>query len=349
MIKVTKEDFQNFYDGKQVCLYTVSNGKMSFSVTNFGGAITKILVPSKTGVLENVVLGYDSVHHYIRGNFCYFGVIAGRFANRIANSSFEIDGNKYFLDKNEGEHSLHGGFVGINRRVFDIEPVEIDEKLGGVKLSYLSKDGEQGMPGNLKINVFYLLDNENNLKIKYVVESDKKTPVNLTNHTYFNLSGDCKKNIFDTVLQISSEKILEVDDKLIPTGKFVSVENTPFDFRKPKKIGADIKKLKKGYDHNFCLVGDDYDGKLQQVSVVYEPKSGRKMTTFTTMPGVQVYTSGSLYTHYGYKGKKYKAYDGFCLETQFYPDAPNKPNFPNCVIEANKEYQYETVYKFEVC
>ena len=222
MINVKQETFENYFDGKKLCLYTISNETMSFSVTNYGGIITKILFPAKNGKLENLVLGYDSVERYIRGNGCYFGVIAGRFANRIANSSFEIDGNKYFVDKNEGEHSLHGGFLGINRRVFDIEPVEIDEKLGGVKLSYLSKDGEQGMPGNLKINVFYLLDNENNLKIKYVVESDKKTPVNLTNHTYFNLDGveNTQENLSakKSVEQTLHDAIKYVRDRQFPEG-----------------------------------------------------------------------------------------------------------------------------------
>ena len=349
MINVKKEDFQNSYDGKKVFLYTVSNGTMSFSVTNYGATVTKIEFPSKNGEMENLVLGFDSVEEYIKGNGCYFGVVAGRFANRIGNGCFQIDGKNYQLDQNDGKNCLHGGFVGINHRVFDIEPVQIDENLAGLKLFYLSKDGEQGMPGNLKITVFYLLSPENKIHIKYVLESDKKTPVSLTNHTYFNLSGDCKENIFDTELQIESENILENDDNLIPTGKLLKVENTAFDFRKAKKIGADIEKVSGGYDHNFCLISETekYDGKLKKVSVAYEPKSGRKLTTYTTMPGVQLYTSGSLTPQTGYKGKNYQPYDGFCLETQFYPDSPNKPNFPNCVIEANKEYTFETIYQFE--
>lgn len=349
MINVKQEKFENYFDGKKLTLYTISNETMSFSVTNYGGIITKVLFPAKNGKLENLVLGYDSVERYIRGNGCYFGVIAGRFANRIGKGCFSIDGVEYQLDKNDGENTLHGGFVGINNRVFDIEPVVFSDNLAGVELSYLSKDGEQGMPGNLEINVFYLLDNENQIKIKYSVKSDKKTPVSLTNHSYFNLTGDCKENIFETELQINSGHILEIDEKLIPTGKLLEVENTPFDFRTSKKIGTDIEKLSKGYDHNFCLdLNGEYDGKLKEIAIAYEPKSCRKMTTFTTMPGVQLYTSGSLYTHTGYKGKVYNAYDGFCLETQFYPDSPNKKEFPNCIIEANKTYDFETVYKFEV-
>lgn len=349
MIKVVKEKSQNSLDGKKVYLYTVSNGNMSFSVTNYGGTITKIIMSSKTGKEENIVLSYDTLEEYIKGNSCYFGVIAGRFANRIGNATFTLDGIEYQLDRNDGNNCLHGGFIGINHRVFDIEVVNLEENLAGVKLSYISKDGEQGMPGNLKINVFYLLDDKNQLKIKYICESDKKTPVSLTNHTYFNLSGDCKENIFETELQLESDFILDIDENLVPTGKLLEVKNTPFDFKKAKKLGSDIEKVLGGYDHNFCLVTDNYDGKLKKVSVAYDEKSGRKMTTYTTMPGVQLYTAGSLTPHIGYLGKNYNPYDGFCLETQFYPDSPNKKEFPNCILEANKEYVFETIYHFEIC
>ena len=350
MIKVVKEDFENSVDGKKVYLYTISNDVMSFSVTNYGATITRILFPSKNGKIENIVLGYDSVNQYIKGNSGYYGVLAGRFANRIGKGCFILDGVKYQLDQNDGKNCLHGGFVGLNHRVFDIEPVTIDENLAGVKLYYLSKDGEQGMPGNLNINVWYLLDDKNQLKIKYDVNSDKKTPVSLTNHSYFNLSGDCKENILETELQIESDYVLEIDENLIPTGKLLKVENTAFDFRTGKKIGSDIEKIPLGYDHNFCLVADseNYSGKLKKVAVAYDAKSGRKLTTYTTMPGVQLYTSGSLTPHKGYQGKNYEPYDGFCLETQFYPDSPNKIEFPNSVIEANKDYSFETIYSFEI-
>lgn len=343
MISIVKEDYSNYYCGKEVSLYTVSNGKMSFSATNFGCTITRIFVPDSKGNVENVVLGFDSVSDYLKINPCYFGVLAGRFANRIGKAQFKLEGVTYNLDKNDGENSLHGGYCGLHTNVFDVEIVEKSDDEKGLKFSYLSPNGEEGFPGNLKISVEYLLNSKNQLVINYFAVSDKATPLSLTNHSYFNLTGDAKADILNHELFMDSDKYLEVDGQLIPTGNLTDVTGNAFDFRKPKTIGKDVAQVKGGYDHCYCL---KTDGKLTKVSECFEPVSGRKMTTLTTMPGVQLYTGGSLSKMTGYKGKEYDKFYGFCLETQQYPDAPNKPDFPSCIIEANKEVTSNTIYEF---
>jgi aldose 1-epimerase len=339
----------------QVDLYRLTNKNgVEAAITNYGGAIVSLKVPDRHGTLEDVVLGYDSVEGYVADKV-YFGAIVGRYGNRIARAQFTLDGKTYTLAKNNGENTLHGGIKGFNKAVWSAK--EISAKDGqALELTYLSKDGEEGFPGNLQVRVVYTLTDANELKIEYSATTDKKTVVNLTNHAYFNLlgvglgSGD----VLGHVLMIEADKFTPVDATLIPTGELRSVEGTPFDFRKPTKIGERIDsndeqiKLGGGYDHNFVLrrkAGDP----ISLAARVVEPASGRILDVWTTEPGVQLYTGNFLDGSVHGKGEvAYPKRSAFCLETQHFPDSPNQPKFPSTELKPGERYQTTTIYKFSV-
>lgn len=341
MITINKEPFGRV-DGKQVDLYTIVSGQMTVKITNYGAIVTSILVPDRIGHIEDVVLGFDSLAGYT-GEHPYFGCIAGRYANRIAKAKFELDGKEYSLFANNGENHLHGGLKGFDKKVWDAAEFRSREE-AGIDLTYTSPDGEEGYPGEMKVLVRYTLSPHNELKIRYRAESTKPTPVNLTHHSYFNLKGAGKGDILDHELQIDAEQYLEVDDGLIPTGELKEVAGTPFDFREPKTIGEYIGSVKGGYDHNFILYNE---GQFSLVAILSEPICGREMEVYTDQPGLQFYSGnfldGSLT---GKKGVVYKKYSGLCLETQHFPDSPNRPEFPNTILDPGKVLETITVYKF---
>lgn len=334
--------FGTLCNGKEVHLYTVSNGKMSVSFSDYGCTITSILVPSKNGFAD-VVLGSSTLTGLVSDNLSY-GTVVGRFANRIGGAKFTLDGREYKLDDNDSGNCLHGGFDRYEKKVWDAKKVETANGLG-VEFSRFSPDGEQGMPGNLKVKVTYTLNENNELTLDYSAESDAPTPVNLTNHAYFNLKGYRGGTIYDQELQLDCSKFVEVSEKLIPTGKFISVDDAPvFDFRKPKLLGKDIEKTGNGYDHAFAV--DGFDGSLRKFAVLKDPASGRTMEVSTTLPGCQVYTANWIEGSEGKNGFKNVRHGAVCLETESYPDTPNQKNFPSCIVTKDKPYHEVTVYKF---
>jgi aldose 1-epimerase len=338
-------------DGQQVQLYTLTNANgLKAEITNYGAIVTSLYVPDRDGKMDDIVLGYDNLQGYIR-NSPYFGAIVGRYGNRIGKGTFTIDGTEYHVTVNDGANSLHGGRKGFDKVVWKSEPLERHDGVG-VKLTYLSKDGEEGYPGNLTATVTYVLTNDNELRVEYEATTDKATPVNLTHHGYWNLTG-CKRDILAHELMIDADKYTPVDSGLIPTGELASVEGTPFDFRKLTPIGARINedndqlKFGKGYDHNWVL--NKTDSEMKVAAEVYEPTSGRVLTISTTEPGIQFYSGNFLDgTITGKGGIVYKHRYGLCLETQHYPDSPNKPNFPSTILRPGEVYKTQTVHKFSV-
>ena len=353
-MKVTKSKFGLLSDGTKVNLYTVKNDNMSFSCTDYGCTITSIVLNDKNGKKTDVLLGYSTLDGYINGTV-YFGAIVGRFANRIGKAEFALNGKKYELDKNDGPNCLHGGFDGYHKVVWKGKFIE-EDKFCGVKFTRISPDGEQGFPGNVKFTVTYLLDDNNNLTCFYTAETDKATPINITNHAYFNLAGN--GNIGEHLMQMNSTKRLEVNAKLIPTGKLLDVKGTPFDFTKEKKIGKDIKAVGVGYDH--CYVTEKYDTSdvhcglplddtdLVEFCTVREPASGHAMSVFTNMEGCQFYTGNYIKGVVGKNGRLYDRHDAFCLETQCFPDTPNQKSFPTCILEPGQKMKAKTVYSFTI-
>lgn len=346
---ISKTSFGKMPNGKAVYQYALKNKNgMEVKVINYGGIITSLKVRDKNGNLGDVVLGYDSLSSYLKSS-PYFGALIGRYGNRIAKGKFSIDGTSYSLPVNDGENHLHGGPVGFDKVFWNIEPSDSAQSL---VLTYHSADGEQGYPGNLDAVVTYTLTDDNELKIDYNATADKKTVVNLTQHSYFNLTGDPSNDILGHQLMIDADYFLPVDKTLIPTGELRPVKGTPFDFNTLTPIGTRINKdneqLKfgKGYDH--CWVLDDYDsGSLRKVAMLYDSTSGRTMEVITTEPGLQFYSGnfldGSLT---GKKGIAYQFRHGLCLETQHYPDSPNKPSFPSVVLSPGDVYHTTTIYKF---
>jgi aldose 1-epimerase len=351
----TKSSFGKTPDGAQVDLYTLTNKNgVTAAITNYGGAVVSLRVPDRHENLEDVVLGYDSADGYVNDKN-FFGALVGRYGNRIGHAQFALDGQTYTLAKNNGENTLHGGVKGFNKAMWTAK--EITAKDGqALELTYLSKDGEEGFPGNLKVRVVYTLTDANELKIEYFATTDKKTVVNLTNHSYFNLRGvgPGMGDILGHVLMIEADKFTPVDAGLIPTGELRDVTGTPFDFRKPTAIGARINaddeqiKLGNGYDHNFVLrrkMGDP----ISLAARVTEEASGRVMEVWTTEPGVQFYTGNFLNgSVHGKGGVAYEKRSAFCLETQHFPDSPNQPKFPSVVLKPGEEYHTTTIYKFSV-
>jgi len=330
--------------------YTLINKSgMEVRLTNYGARITAIKVPDRNGRFADVALGYDCVEKYINApDKPYFGSVVGRCGNRIAKGRFILDGKEYVLATNNGANHLHGGNLGFDKRVWDA-----DVKGDTVVFTLKSFDGEEGYPGNLDVRVTYTLTDDNELKIAYCAVADKATPVNLTNHVYFNLKGEGSGTILDHELMINADSFTPVDATLIPTGEFRPVAGTPFDFLKLKPIGRDIAEKNtqleygNGYDHNFALNKDQDEMTL--AAVVYEPTSGRKMEVFTEEPGVQFYSGNFLNGILtGKSGQSYLFRGGFCLETQHFPDSPNHRNFPSVILRPGTEYKTATVYKFSI-
>ncbi|MEW6127767.1 MAG: aldose epimerase family protein [Acidobacteriota bacterium] len=347
---VKKENFGKTNSGEPVEIYTLTNTSgMEVKITNYGGIVVALKAPDRNGKMDDIVLGFDSLDGYLKGH-PYFGCIAGRYANRIAKGHFKLDGKAYQLTLNNGAHHLHGGVEGFDKRVWNAR--EVKAKNGSaLELSYVSKDGDQGYPGNLSVKVVYTLTNANELKVDYTATTDKATVVNLTNHAYFNLAGQGNGDILNHQLQINANRFTPTDETAIPTGVLQSVKGTPFDFTKPQAIGARINqndeqiKFGKGYDHNFVLNGKM--GVLRQAAIVQEPTSGRVLEIWTTEPGIQFYTGNYLDgTLTGKGGKVYQHRYGFCLETQHFPDSPNQAKFPSTVLRPGGLYRTTTVMKF---
>lgn len=345
-----KQPFGKTADGQAVDLYTLTNPNgLEAAITNYGGIVVRLKTPDRNGQLADVVLGFDTLDDYLKGH-PYFGAIIGRYGNRIAKGRFQLNGVEYKLAVNNGENHLHGGLKGFDKVVWNARDVSTAEA-PALELTYTSKDGEEGYPGTLHVTVVYTLTPANELKIDYAATTDKDTIVNLTNHSYFNLAGQGEGDILGHELMINASRFTPVDAGLIPTGELRSVEGTPFDFRKPVAIGARINqddqqlKYGNGYDHNFVL--DRTGDGLVLAARVTEPKSGRVMEVYTTEPGIQFYSGNFLDgSNKGKGGKIYQRRYGFCLETQHFPDSPNKPNFPSTVLRPGAKYQSTTVYRF---
>ncbi len=338
-------------EGQNVSLYTLTNSKgITIKATNYGGIVVSILVPDKAGKMNDIALGYSDVAAYVKNN-PYFGAIIGRYGNRIRKARFALEGKEYILAANDNGNSLHGGQKGFDKVIWNAKPLS-GKNAVGVQFDYRSKDGEEGFPGELKTTVTYWLTDNNEFKIDYRATTNKTTTVNLTHHTYFNLSGEGNGDILGHELMINAEKYTPVDKGLIPTGELAKVEATPMDFRKPTAIGtridADFEQLKfgKGYDHNWVLKRKSVDG-LEPAATLYDPKSGRMMEVLTTEPGIQFYSGNFLDgTIMGKSGKPYPLRSGLCLETQHYPDSPNKAAFPSVVLKPGKIYKTSTIYRF---
>jgi len=343
----TTKDSQTVYE------YTLTNdNQMEVKVITYGGIITSIRVPDRYGTMKNVALGFENLEKY-QGDHPYFGAIAGRYANRIADGKFTLDGVDYTLAQNNGKNSLHGGLKGFDKVVWVGEAVK-DGDNTGVRLSYHSPDGEEGYPGDLDVIVTYWLTPDNEIKMTYKLTATARTVANVTNHSYFNLKGEGEGTIYDHILTLNADYYTPTDETQIPTGEIASVEGTPFDFRQPKTIGSGQRSshpqimASKGYDHNFVLKREGlYEGEIGFVARVYESWTGRVMEVWTTEPGVQFYAGNFLESNLvGASGRVYRQCDGFALETQHYPDSPNQPDFPSTVLEPNETYHSTTIYKF---
>jgi aldose 1-epimerase len=352
-VKIISENaFQGIHKGKPTALYTLKNRNgMVVQITNFGAKIVSIYVPDRNGNIADIVLGYESIKEYIAGN-PYFGAICGRYANRIANGKFVIDGETFQLPVNNGPNSLHGGPEGFNNQVFDAGGVISTSTGEQVEMVYLSKDGEMGYPGTLTLKVTYSVTNSNELRLDYEATTDKATHVNICSHSFFNLAGEGNGDILKHELVINADKFTPGSDVLIPTGELKPVEGTPMDFRKPEIIGRriddDFDQLAhgKGYDHNW-VINRKEPGKLTTAAVCYDAGSGRLMEILTTQPGIQLYTGNWLDgTDKGKGGKPYGMRSALCLETQNYPDSPNKPDFPSTLLRPGEIYKHTCLHKF---
>jgi aldose 1-epimerase len=341
-MNIVKQPFGQLPDGTAVEIYTLTNDKgITARLMTFGATLVSLEVPDRAGTPGDVILGYDSLDGYAKNN-PYFGSIVGRYGNRIAKGRFTLDGVTYTLATNNGENHLHGGIKGYDKVVWKAEPVRGDGEVG-VKFRYLSPDGEEGYPGNLNIAVTYTLTDRDELKIGYEATTDKATPVNLTNHAYFNLAGE--GDILGHELMINADAYTPVDAGLIPTGEIRPVKDTPFDFTAPHTIGERIAQVEGGYDHNFVLRGGG--GSLDLAVRVVEPVTGRIMEISTTEPGLQFYSGNFLDgTIIGKSGRAYDKHAGFCLETQHFPDSPNEPDFPSTILRPGAVYKTLTVLKF---
>lgn len=342
---ITEKPFGNF-DGKDITKYTITNpAGIAVSIINYGGTVTDIITPDKEGNKGNIVLSFDSLSGYLQKENPYFGALIGRYGNRIAAGKFTLDGKTYSLALNNNGNTLHGGNKGYDKVVWTAEKPAGDSSLS---LSYVSKDGEEGYPGTLSIKVIYTLTADNALKIDYTATTDKATPVNLTNHAYYNLSAGKDSTILDHQLEINAAKFTEVNDKLIPTGKLPDVKGGPMDFTTAKIIGKDIAKVAGGFDHNWVL--NRSGNGLEKIANLYHAASGRSVDVWTTEPGLQFYSGNFLdgtlkNTH---NGAKYVKHAGLCLETQHFPDSPNQPAFPSTILKPGETYRQTTVYKFSV-
>ncbi|HEV2379412.1 MAG TPA: aldose epimerase family protein [Terriglobia bacterium] len=348
---IKMSEFGKMPDGQTIDLYTLNNSSgMKVAITNYGGRIVSLTAPDRSGKMDDVVLGFDDLAGYLANN-PYFGALIGRYGNRIGGAKFRLDGKEYHLAANDGPNSLHGGLKGFDKAVWKAH--EVPGSHPALELTYLSKDGEEGYPGNLKVKVVYTLMGNNSLQIDYSATTGKDTVLNLTNHSYFDLSGQGSGDILKTQMMINASQFTPVDANLIPTGELRKVEGTPLDFRKSTAIGERIDgddeqlKLGRGYDHNFVL---DHGGNgLTLAARAVDPDSGRVLEVLTTQPGIQFYTGNFLDgTVHGKGGKVYGRRSAFCLETQHFPDSPNKPNFPSTELKPGQTYHEATVFKFSI-
>lgn len=345
-MEIVTNGFGNTPDGKAATLYTIKNDNgIAAEVTNLGAILVRLYVPQKNGANQDIVLGHDTIEGYYE-NGDFFGSTIGPSANRIDNASFELDGVKYRLAANDGTNNLHSDDnLGYHKRLWSARTTD-----NSVIFSLDDADGSMGFPGNKKVQVTYTLTNENELKIEYYVTSDKRTLINMTNHTYFNLAGHDSGNIEGHKLYINAFHYTPIYERLIPTGDLVPVEGTPFDFRQMKEVGRDINsddiqlKYGQGYDHNFMI--DNYNGNIQKAAEVQEPTTGRKMEVYTDQPAIQFYAGNCVKPQTGKNGASYGKRSGLCLETQNVPDAINQPQFPSAVYGPDREYKTTTIYKF---
>ena len=340
---MTEKTLYGMIGADSVFQYTLTNKNgMVVKILNYGGTVTNIITPDKNGKMGNVILGYDSLSGYRQPGNPFFGSLVGRYANRIANAKFTLDGKEYTLAKNDGPNTLHGGLKGFDKVIWTVKSFNDS----GLLLSYSSKDGEEGYPGNFTADVMYSLSNDNDLKIEYTAVTDKATPVNLTNHSYFNLSAGADSTILDHELMLKAEKYTPVNKTLIPTGNIDDVKGTPMDFTTSKKVGRDIAQVPGGYDHNWVF--QKPENRFDLVASLYHQPSGRYMEVRTTEPGIQFYSGNFLNSRLKNTrdGVKYVKHAGLCLETQHFPDSPNQPAFPNTILKPGETYQQITVYKF---
>ena len=348
-MKISEKKFGMLSNGKKVKLFTLAAGDLKLSLTNFGAAWTSLLVPSGKNGKADVLLGFSTLDGYLN-NGPYFGATVGRFANRIKNARFMLGENTYNLDKNDGENSLHGGRRGFDKLLWEAEMYEEREGVF-VRFELESPDGDRGYPGTLKAVVCYGLTKSNEIIASYEASVDKPCPINLTNHAYFNLAGEGEGDILSHEVCLYSSSYVEIDDRCIPTGRLLPVQNTAFDFTTQKRINADMKPAYggngtlDGYDH--CFVVDGEPGKLRPCAMVIEPISGRAMKVFTTQPGVQFYTGNMLSGLSGKPGSCYAKHTGFCLETEHFPDSPNQSGFPYSIFGQGKTYHEKTVFAFD--
>lgn len=346
------EDFRKTIDGKTTNLYFLKNGNIQAAITNYGGRIVGLCTPDKTGKMADVVLGFNTLDGYLNAGMPFHGTLIGRVGNRIAKGKFTIDGTEYTLPLNNGVNHLHGGPGGFHAVVWDVKAATDSS----VVLTYLSKDGEMGYPGNLDVEVQYLLSSKSEVVISYKATTDKSTPVNLTNHAFFNLAGEGNGTINDHILTLNADGYTPVDSTLIPLAGNEPVEGTPFDFRTGKAIGTDLAQVETnlqlkhgpGYDHNFAL-NKPSPGEMTLAATVVEPVNGRKMEIFTREPAIQFYGGNFMDgSDTGKSGKKYNFRESFALETQHSPDSPNNTNFPSVILKPGEVYQTQSIYKFSV-
>jgi len=344
-MNIKDNPFGKMLDGKPVTLYTLNNSRMKVQITNYGGIVTSLTVPDKDDGFRDVVLGFNSLNKYLSGH-PYFGALIGRYANRIARGHFFLGTQEHQLVTNNDNNHLHGGLTGFDKVVWDAEEVRENQE-AGLRLRYLSRNGDENYPGNLLATATYTLTAQNELKINYEARSDKPTPVNLTHHSYFNLNGEGQGDILDHLLTICAFRFTPVDGNLIPTGELRHVAGSAMDFTVAKAIGKDIDKVKHGYDHNYVL--NDWDNNLRLVASVLAPQTGIFMEVLTTEPGLQLYTGNFLDGRLvGKKGYAYPKHGGFCLETQHFPDSPNQPEFPDTILEPGQTYTHTTIYRFGI-
>ena len=348
--KITQASFGKTADGVNVDLYTLTNRNgMEAKIMNYGGIVVSLTTPDRNNKYADVVLGFNDLESYLKGH-PYFGALIGRYGNRIAKGRFTLNGVEYKLAVNNGENHLHGGIKGFDKVIWTAKPMRTKNG-ASLSLTYLSKDGEEGYPGNLTVNVVYTLTNNNELRINYTASTDKDTVTNLTHHSYFNLAGEGNGDILNHQLTLTANRFTPTDAGSIPTGELRNVQGTPFSFLKSTGIGERINasdqqlQFAGGYDHNYVVNGRA--GTLRQAASVYEPTSGRVMEVWTTEPGIQFYTGNFLDgTLTGKSGKIYQRRYGFCLETQHYPDSPNQPAFPTTTLRKGATYRSTTIYRF---
>lgn len=350
MTAIQKQHWGTLESGEAIDLYTLRNGGgLEARITNFGGHLVSLKTPDRRGEFGDIVLGFDRLESYVRKN-PFFGALVGRYANRIAYGEFQLNGKKYTLPRNNGENSLHGGLRGFDKVAWQAEDVD---STGGraLELRYLSKDGEEGYPGNLQVTVRYALSDANELQIDYAATTDKTTVLNLTNHSYFDLSGTFAGDVLDCIVTITADRFTPVNAHLIPTGELRPVDGTPFDFREPTKIGARIDQkdeqlgFGEGYDHNYVL--NRSEGAPTRAAIAHDPRSGRVLEVLTTQPGLQFYTGNHLDGSVtGKGGVVYRSRSGMCFETQHFPDSPNKPEFPSTELMPGEQFRSTTVFRF---